>query len=99
MTLGGLAHTWVGDLVIELTSPQGTTVRLVQHPGGPDNGGTTSSTRPSTTRRRRTFRAASAPYTGSFRPQNDQLSRFDGEQRQGTWTLRVRDLFEGDAGP
>ena len=25
--------------MIELTSPQGTTVRLVQHPGGPDNGG------------------------------------------------------------
>jgi hypothetical protein len=39
-----------------------------------------------------------APYTGAFRPQNDQLSRFDGQQQQGTWTLRVRDLFEGDTG-
>ena len=39
-----------------------------------------------------------APYTGNFKPQNDQLSRFDGKSRRGTWTLRVRDLFEGDVG-
>jgi Bacterial Ig-like domain len=39
-----------------------------------------------------------APYTGSFRPQNDQLSRFDGKRQEGTWTLRVRDLFEGVTG-
>ena len=98
VTLGGLAHDWVGDLVIELTSPQGTTVRLVQHPGGPDNGGNDFVNTTFDDEAATNVSTASAPYTGSFRPQNDQLSRFDGEQRQGTWTLRVRDLFEGDAG-
>ena len=38
------------------------------------------------------------PYSGTFKPQNDQLSRFDGKSRRGTWTLRVRDLFEQDSG-
>ena len=42
--------------------------------------------------------SGSEPYTGSFKPQRDQLSRFDGKDRRGTWTLRVRDLFEGDTG-
>ena len=98
VTLGGLTHSWVGDLVIELTSPQGTTVRLVQHPGGPDNGGNDFVNTTFDDEAPTNVSTASAPYTGSFRPQNDQLSRFDGEQRQGTWTLRVRDLFEGDAG-
>ena len=98
VTLGGLTHSWVGDLVIELTSPQGTTVRLVQHPGGPDNGGDNFVNTTFDDEAPTNVSTASAPYTGSFRPQNDQLSRFDGEQRQGTWTLRVRDLFESDAG-
>jgi subtilisin-like proprotein convertase family protein len=98
VTLGGITHDWVGDLVIELTSPQGTTVRLVQHPGGPDNDGNDFVNTTFDDEAATNVSTESAPYTGSFRPQNDQLSRFDGEQRQGTWTLRVRDLFEGDAG-
>lgn len=98
VTLGNLAHTWVGDLVIELTSPAGTTVRLVDHPGGPDNGGNNFINTTFDDEAATNISAASAPYTGSFRPQTDQLSRFDGEQRQGTWTLRVRDLFSGDTG-
>jgi subtilisin-like proprotein convertase family protein len=98
VTLGNLTHSWVGDLVIELTSPEGTTVRLVQHPGGPDNGGDNFINTVFDDEASTNISDAGAPYAGSFRPQNDQLSRFDGEQRQGTWTLRVRDLFEGDAG-
>jgi hypothetical protein len=43
-------------------------------------------------------RGSAAPYTGSFRPQGDRLSRFDGKQQQGTWTLRVTDLSAGDTG-
>jgi subtilisin-like proprotein convertase family protein len=98
VTLGNLSHSWVGDLVIELTSPAGTTVRLAQHPGGPDNSnnnfiGTVFDDEAPTN-----ISAGRAPYTGRFRPQNDQLSRFDGQQRRGTWTLRVRDLAQGDTG-
>ena len=33
--------------------------------------------------------ASTAPYTGNFRPQGDQLARFDGKEQQGTWKLRA----------
>src|SRR4029079_5690716 len=42
--------------------------------------------------------ASAAPYTGSFRPMGDQLSRFDGPPQQGTWKLRVSDRYENDTG-
>jgi subtilisin-like proprotein convertase family protein len=93
-----LAHQWVGDLVIDLTSPQGTTVRLADHPGGPDNGGQNLTSTVFDDDALVNISAGAAPYTGSFRPQGDQLSRFDGQRLQGTWTLRVRDLFEGKTG-
>ena len=93
-----ISHQWVGDLVIDLTSPQGTTVRLADHPGGPDNGGDNLSGTLFDDEAPANISAGGAPYSGSFRPQTDQLSRFDGEQLQGNWTLRVRDLFEGQTG-
>jgi subtilisin-like proprotein convertase family protein len=98
VAIPGLAHPYVGDLAIEVTSPAGTTVTLARHPGGPDNPGdnffgTLFDDEASTN-----ISEGTAPYTGSFKPQNDQLSRFDGQQRQGTWTLRVRDLAQGDVG-
>jgi subtilisin-like proprotein convertase family protein len=93
-----LAHQWVGDLMIELTSPQGTTVRLANHPGGPDNFGQNLINTVFDDEAGGNISAGTAPYTGSFRPQDDQLSRFDGQRLQGTWTLRVRDLFEGKTG-
>jgi subtilisin-like proprotein convertase family protein len=95
-----LDHEWVGDLRMDLTAPDGTTVRLVEHPGGPDNSGKGfgfidtwfDDEAP-------TAISIGAPYTGRFRPQNDQLSRFDGRQQpHSNWTLRVRDLFQGDEG-
>lgn len=98
VAVSGIAHTFVGDLVIELTGPDGTTVRLADHPGGPGNGGNDLSGTVFDDEAGQSISEGSAPYTGNFRPQNDQLSRFDGKSRRGTWTLRVRDLFEGDAG-
>jgi subtilisin-like proprotein convertase family protein len=93
-----IAHQWVGDLVVELTSPQGTTVRLAEHPGGPDNFGQNLTGTVFDDEAPVNIGAGSAPYTGRFRPQHDQLSRFDGQRLQGTWTLRVRDLFEDKTG-
>jgi len=93
-----ITHEWVGDLVIDITSPQGTTVRLADHPGGPDNGGQNLASTVFDDEAPVNIAAADAPYSGSFRPQADQLSRFDGQRLNGTWTLRVRDLFEGKAG-
>ena len=98
VTIPAITHGWVGDLAIEISGPDGTTVRLADHPGGPDNGGDNFTGTVFDDEAAQNISQASAPYTGSFRPQADQLSRFDGKSRRGTWTLRVRDLSEGDAG-
>jgi subtilisin-like proprotein convertase family protein len=96
--INNLSHTWVGDLVIDITSPDGTRVVLAEHPGGPDNSGNNFTNTIFDDEASANISAGAPPYTGSFKPQNDQLSRFDGKQQQGTWTLRVRDRFAGDVG-
>jgi subtilisin-like proprotein convertase family protein len=94
-------HSFVGDLKVELTSPDNsTTVRLIEHVGGPNNGGddlvgTVFDDEAATVIG---TGSSAAPYTGSFRPQGDQLARFDGKEQQGTWKLRVSDRYENDTG-
>ena len=101
----GIEHDFLGDVVIDLIGPDGTSVRLAEHPGGPDNFGkdfvNVTFDDEAALRLGAPDDAVTAqrpPYNGTFKPQNDQLSRFDGKSRRGTWTLRVRDLFEGDTG-
>lgn len=99
--IAGIDHSFVGDLKVELTSPDnGTTVRLIEHVGGPNNGGDdlvdTVFDDDATTAIG--AGASSAPYTGTFRPQGDQLARLNGKEQQGTWKLRVSDRFENDTG-
>ena len=98
----GIEHDFVGDVVIDLIGPDGTTVRLAEHPGGPDNSMKDFQDVTFDDEALRPIGDPAAPpqtsYNGTFRPQNDQLSRFDGKDRRGTWTLRVRDLFETDTG-
>jgi subtilisin-like proprotein convertase family protein len=96
--IDAITHPFVGDLRIDVIGPDGTTVTLAEHPGGPDNGGRNLVGTVFSDQATTNISAASAPYTGTFRPQNDQLSRFDGKPRQGTWKLRVRDLAQGATG-
>ena len=99
--INGIDHSFVGDLKVELTSPDNsTTVRLIEHVGGPNNGGDDLVDTVFDDEAATTIGAGSsaAPYTGSFRPQADQLARFDGKEQQGTWKLRVSDRFENDTG-
>jgi subtilisin-like proprotein convertase family protein len=98
VSIAGITHTFVGDLAIDVTGPDGTTVRLADHPGGPNNGGDNFSGTVFDDEAGQNISQGTPPYTGNFKPQDDQLSRFDGTSRRGTWTLRVRDLFEGEAG-
>ena len=99
--IDSIDHSFVGDLKVELTSPDNsTTVRLIEHVGGPNNGGddlvdTVFDDEAGTVIG---MGSSAAPYTGRFRPQGDQLSRFDGEEQQGTWKLRVSDRYENDTG-
>ena len=99
--INSIDHSFVGDLKVELVSPDNsTTVRLIEHVGGPNNGGddlvdTVFDDEAATTIG---SGASAAPYTGSFRPQGDQLDRFDGKEQQGTWKLRLSDRYENDTG-
>jgi subtilisin-like proprotein convertase family protein len=102
-TTVGLNHSWVGDLVVKLTSPHGTTVTLMKRPGVglfgssghnfcgtvlDDDGGGPSIDG---------IVPGDAPYTGSYLP-HEALSAFDGEDPNGTWVLNVSDNSAGDTG-
>jgi subtilisin-like proprotein convertase family protein len=94
--LASLAHTFDGDLVVSLTSPAGTTVTLANRVGG---GGDNFVNTVFDDEAAATIGSGNAaPFSGSFRPNGDQLSRFDGEDQQGTWTLKVADLANADTG-
>src|SRR5204862_1975439 len=87
-------HTYVGDLRIELIGPDDTKVRLFDQRGeSGDNLVDTvfDSSAPTP------ISAGSAPFTGTFRPE-ESLHLFDGREQQGTWTLKVTDLRAPDTG-
>jgi subtilisin-like proprotein convertase family protein len=99
-TTVGFDHTWIGDLIIRLTSPQGTTVTLINQAGGPNNIGhnfCNTVLDDSATASIQTVLPTDAPFTGSFKPANP-LSAFKGENVNGTWTLSVADVFPTDGG-
>lgn len=90
----GLDHANVHDLVLKLTSPQGTTVTLIDRPGDSANTGSNfcnmvlddDQFNPSI----QSIAPDGAPYPGTFAPANP-LSAFIGEDPYGTWTLNVSD--------
>src|SRR5262245_2013258 len=99
-TTVGLDHTWVGDLVITLTSPQGTTVTLMNQPGGPLNSGNNFCNTvldDSATALIQGISPAGNPWTGSFKPASP-LAAFNGQNGNGTWTLTVSDVASFDGG-
>lgn len=93
-----VTHTYNADLRFDLTSPVGTTVNLIYRQGGQtdDFMGTLlddEATTPISTGNSSLW----GPFTGSYSPENP-LSAFDGEMPNGTWTLTVTDLGDGDSG-
>jgi subtilisin-like proprotein convertase family protein len=97
-----LRHTWVGDLVMTLRSPAGTTVTLMNRPGAGNEGASGDDFTDLVLDDDAATPIDSIPatnppggYTGRFRP-DGRLSDFDGQDRQGTWTLTVIDAFAGD---
>ncbi|MEW5849389.1 MAG: putative Ig domain-containing protein [Myxococcota bacterium] len=101
-TTVGLDHTFVGDLVIRLQSPSGTTVTLVNRlsNGGGGNSGNnfcTTALDDAASPLIQAQLAAAAPFVGTFKPANP-LSAFNGENPNGNWTLSVQDYFVGDTG-
>jgi subtilisin-like proprotein convertase family protein len=99
-TTVGLDHTWVGDLVLTLTSPMGTSVMLMNRPGGTLNSGNNfcqTVLADAATNPIQNITASQNPYTGSFKPASP-LSVFNGENPNGTWTLNLKDLALFDTG-
>ena len=96
--IGAILHPWIGDLRIDIVGPDGTTVTLADHPGGPDNQGENMVGTVFDDEAPTNIASGRAPYSGRFKPQRDQLSRFDGKPRKGEWKLRVRDLVDDEIG-
>lgn len=96
-TTVGLDHTWVGDLKIDLTSPVGTIVNLMNIPGGGTLGSSGNNfcqtvLDDTAGASIQSIAAAGAPYTGSFAPASP-LSAFSGQNANGTWNLTLQDLY------
>jgi autotransporter-associated beta strand protein len=99
-----ITHTAVEDLDIQLISPSGMAVVLSS-----DNGGTASDYGSSCADAQRTtfgvfaatsITAASAPFIGTFRPEESLATFFyqSGSAVNGTWTLRITDDSGGGVG-
>ena len=90
-----LDHSYMGDVIIKLTSPEGTTVTLYNQSGG----GSEDMTQcffvswPGAT----PIANGSGPYTGDWAP-HESFDAFDGEWADGTWTLTFCDVFTPDQG-
>ena len=90
-----ITHTWDADLSIKLQSPDGTIVDL-SIANGADGDGYSSTC----------FNAfapgsivtASAPFTGTFRPQGFIGAFNNGQIGNGIWTLLVQDSYGADTG-
>jgi subtilisin-like proprotein convertase family protein len=99
-TTVGLDHSWVGDLILTLTSPSGTRVTLASRPGGSSNSGnnfcqTVLDDAGSTSIQ--SITPSDAPFTGTFSPASP-LAAFNGEDPNGTWILNVSDNAFIDTG-
>ena len=89
-----VTHTYDSDLIISLKSPTGVISTLSYRRGGSgDNFLSTIFDDEAT----KAISAGIAPFSGSFRPET-LLSRFDGINARGTWTLTVVDKARGDTG-
>lgn len=99
-----ITHPNVGDLQVELTSPAGTDVMIVDRPGNPaSSAGCTGNDVDATLDDEgsspvETQCAGTVPtISGTFTP-NNALSGFDGQSMAGTWTLRVADRRSQNSG-
>lgn len=86
-------HTWVSDLTISVTSPQGTVVQLFTNIcGNNDNFNLNFSDAGAPTP------IPCPPTTGLTYQPTGSLANFNGEDLQGVWTLTVADAFNEDGG-
>lgn len=105
-----ITHTWVGDLVVDLTHVgSGTTARLISRIGLVEvdplcSGGECCGNGNDNMdiilddEAATSIEAVTVAPNGVFRPSPGVLSAFDGLEKCSTWTLTVHDAFGGDPG-
>lgn len=99
-----ITHTWVGDLTITLTSPDGTSAVVYDRPGVPastfgcsgDNIDATMDDE-AVSPVENQCGSGTPTISGSFTP-NNPLSVFDGKSTMGDWKLKVVDAAAPDPG-
>ena len=99
-TTVGLDHSRVGNLVLTLVSPTGSSVVLMNRPGGTGNTGNNFCNTvldDSAASGIQSILASGNPWTGTFAP-NAPLAAFNGQNPNGTWTLKVQDLAANGTG-
>ena len=87
-------HTYVGDLTFTLTSPENTSVVLIENKCNDDNTGFNINLEDQAS-----IAEVSCPLSDGHteRPDNP-LSTFNGENPMGNWTLTINDNFDEDGG-
>lgn len=99
-TTVGLDHTWSSDVTLSLTSPAGTTVKLIDRAGGDGNDANNfcqTYLDDSAFASIQNVTPDMAPFSGFFQPAQP-LSSFAGENGAGTWTLHAADAIPQDSG-
>jgi subtilisin-like proprotein convertase family protein len=89
-----IAHTYDSDLNVYLVSPAGTQVELFTAVGGNGNDFTNTWLDDAASQ---AIANGTAPFTGLYKPEG-LLSAFNGQNRNGTWQLRITDTAADDAG-
>jgi subtilisin-like proprotein convertase family protein len=99
-----LNHPFVGELVMTLIAPDGSSVQLSNRRGGAgDNFGTGANDCSGTATGfgdggSASIAAGVAPFNGTFRPESPMVFAFRNHEMNGTWKLRVSDIDPGDLG-
>ena len=96
-TTVGLNHTFVNDLQIDLKSPGGTLVTVINRTDGGGNNFCQTLLDDAAGTNIQSALTAQAPFTGTWQPANP-LSGFAGDAITGTWELHVADFFIADTG-
>jgi uncharacterized repeat protein (TIGR01451 family) len=96
-TTVGIDHTFVNDLQIDLESPGGTTVTIINRTDGGGNNFCQTVLDDTAGTSIQSVATAAAPFTGTFSPANP-LAGFGGQALNGTWELHATDFFVGDSG-
>jgi len=87
-------HTYDSDLVIDVSAPDGSLVRMSTNNGGDGDGydGTIFDDEASLS-----ITEGTAPFIGTYRPEQP-LAAFDGIPAHGWWEVAVQDEVSGDSG-